>query len=122
MRNLEAIHDQLRADFQSDGLKLLDIYVCIDHWESESEFRKPKPGMFFLASKDHNFRLDHSIYVGDDVRDGLAAGNAGCECLLLSATFNTELLNPSVVSVGKSLSDLVPTILKRYQHWSEIVK
>ena len=122
LRNLEAIHDQLRADFQSDGLKLLDIYVCTDNWESESEFRKPKPGMFFLASKDHNFRLDHAIYVGDDVRDGLAAGNAGCECLLLSSTFNTEVLDPSVVSVGKSLSDLVPTILKRYQHWSEIVK
>ena len=122
LRNLEAIHDQLRADFQSDGLKLLDIYVCTDHWESESEFRKPKPGMFFLASKDHNFRLDHAIYVGDDVRDGLAAGNAGCECLLLSAAFNTEVLDPSVVSVGKSLSDLVPTILERYKYWSEIVK
>jgi D-glycero-D-manno-heptose 1,7-bisphosphate phosphatase len=117
--DLEAIHDQLRADFQSDGLTLLDIYVCTDHWNSESEFRKPEPGMFFAAANRHNFRLDQVIYVGDDVRDGLAAGNAGCKSALVGSDSLSESLDQSVLKVGKSLVDLVPTILEIYDKWSE---
>ena len=118
--DLEAIHDQLRADFQSDGLTLLDIYVCTDHWNSKSEFRKPEPGMFFAAANRHNFRLDQVIYVGDDVRDGLAAGNAGCKSALVCSDSLSESLDQSVLKVGKSLSDLVPTILETYDKWAEL--
>ena len=117
--DLEAIHDQLRADFQSDGLPLLDIYVCTDHWNSKSEFRKPEPGMFFAAANRHKFRSDQVIYVGDDVRDGLAAGNAGCKSVLVGSDSLSESLNQSVLKVGKSLSDLVPTILETYDKWTE---
>ena len=117
--DLEAIHDQLRADFQSDGLMLLDIYVCTDHWNSKSEFRKPEPGMFFAAANRHKFRLDQVIYVGDDVRDGLAAGNAGCKSVLVSSDSLSESLDQSVLKVGKSLTDLVPTILETYDKWTE---
>ena len=117
--DLEAIHDQLRADFQSDGLMLLDIYVCTDHWNSKSEFRKPEPGMFFAAANRHKFRLDQVIYVGDDVRDGLAAGNAGCKSVLVSSDSLSESLDQSFLKVGKSLTDLVPTILEIYDKWTE---
>ena len=117
--DLEAIHDQLRADFQSDGLTLLDTYVCTDHWNSKSEFRKPEPGMFFLAANRHKFRLDQVIYVGDDVRDGLAAGNAGCKSVLVSSDSLGGSLDQSVLKVGKSLTDLVPTILETYDKWTE---
>lgn len=119
VRDLEAIHDQLRADFQSDGLTLLDIYVCTDHWNSNSEFRKPEPGMFFAAANRHKFRLDQVIYVGDDVRDGLAAGNAGCKSVLVGSDSLSESLDQSVLEVGKSLSDFVPTILETYDKWTE---
>ena len=117
--DLEAIHDQLRADFQSDGLTLLDIYVCTDHWNSNSKFRKPEPGMFFAAANQHKFRLDQVIYVGDDIRDGVAAGNAGCKSVLVSSELLCESLDKSVLEVGKSLSDLVPTILETYGKWAD---
>ena len=117
--DLEAIHDQLRADFRSDGLTLLDIYVCTDHWNSKSEFRKPEPGMFFAAANRHKFRLDQVIYVGDDVRDGLAAGNAGCKSVLVSSDSLSGSLDQSVLKVGKSLTDLVPTIIETYDKWAE---
>jgi len=117
--DLEAIHDQLRADFQSDGLTLLDIYVCTDHWNSNSKFRKPEPGMFFAAANQHKFRLDQVIYVGDDIRDGVAAGNAGCKSVLVSSELLCESLDKSVLEVGKSLSDLVPTILETYGNWAD---
>lgn len=119
VRDLEAIHDQLRADFQSDGLTLLDIYVSTDHWNSKSEFRKPEPGMFFAAANRHKFRLDQVIYVGDDVRDGLAAGNAGCKSVLVGSDSLSLSLDQSVLEVGKSLSDFVPTILETYDKWTE---
>ena len=117
--DLEAIHDQLRIDFESDGLKLLDIYVCTDHWNSNSKFRKPEPGMFFAAANQHKFRLDQVIYVGDDIRDGVAAGNAGCKSVLISSGSLSELLDKSILEVSKSLSDLVPTILETYGKWTE---
>ena len=117
--DLEAIHDQLRIDFESDGLKLLDIYVCTDHWNSNSKFRKPEPGMFFAAANQHKFRLDQVIYVGDDIRDGVAAGNAGCKSVLISSGSRSELVDKSILEVGKSLSDLVPTILETYGKWTE---
>ena len=116
--NLEALHDQLRADFQRDGLKLLDIYVCTDHWNSNSKFRKPEPGMFFAAANQYKFRLDQVIYVGDDLRDGVAAGNAGCKSALIRSGSLSESLDQSVIEVGESLSDLIPTILKTYDEWS----
>ena len=118
--DLEAIHEQLRIDFESDGLKLLDIYVCTDHWNSNSEFRKPEPGMFFAAAKQHKFRLDQVIYVGDDIRDGVAAGNAGCKSVLISSGSLSKSLDKSVLKVAKSLSDLVPTILETYGKWAEL--
>jgi len=99
------------------GLRLLDIYVCTDHWSSQSQFRKPNPGMFFAAARDHNFRLDHSIYVGDDDRDALAAENAGCKCVLVTQENIDAESRSRVVSIGKSLTDLVPTIIDKYETW-----
>ena len=119
IKDLNEIHDHIRAEFLSLGLKLLDIYVCTDHWSSESEFRKPQPGMFFTAAKDHEFRLDRAIYVGDDERDALASRNAGCKCVLISSNELHDDLEASVESVGRSFLDLVPTIIKKYEIWKK---
>ena len=119
IEDLNKIHDHVRAEFLSLGLRLLDIYVCTDHWSSESEFRKPKPGMFFAAANDHKFRLDRTIYVGDDERDALVSRNAGCKCVLVSSEELHDDLDASVESVGRSLLDLVPTIIKKYEIWEK---
>ena len=55
------------------------MYVCPHHWEDNCDCRKPKPGMLFQASKDHLFRLDRTVFVGDDPRDLEAAEQAGVE-------------------------------------------
>ena len=119
IKDLNEIHDYIRTGFLSLGLELLGIYVCTDHWSSESEFRKPQPGMFFLAANDHKFRLDHTIYVGDDGRDALASRNAGCKCVLISSNELHDDLEASVESVGRSLLDLVPTIIEKYEIWKK---
>jgi histidinol-phosphate phosphatase family protein len=115
--DLNKINDHIRAEFLNLGLRLLEIYVCTDHWNSESEFRKPNPGMFFTAANDHKFRLDHSIYVGDDIRDAVAAKNAGCKCVLISPGELVEDTSVRIESIGQSFIDLVPTIINKYESW-----
>ena len=117
LEDLSKINDHIRAEFSNLGLRLLEIYVCTDHWNSESEFRKPNPGMFFTAANDHKFRLDHSIYVGDDIRDAVAAKNAGCKCVLISPGELIEDAGVRVESIGQSFIDLVPTIINEYESW-----
>lgn len=117
--DLNKINEYIRAEFLDLGLRLLEIYVCTDHWNSESEFRKPNPGMFFAAAFDHKFRLDHSIYVGDDIRDAVAAKNAGCKCVLISPGELIEDTGVRVESIGQSFMDLVPTIIKHYESWEK---
>ena len=119
LEDLNKINEFIRAEFLSLGLRLLEIYVCTDHWNSESEFRKPNPGMFFAAAIDHKFRLDHSIYVGDDIRDAAAAKNAGCKCVLVSPGELIEDAGVRVESIGQSFMDLVPTIINKYESWEK---
>ena len=115
IEDLNEIHDHIRAEFLSLGLRLLDIYVCTDHWSGESEFRKPNPGMFFAAANDHKFRLDYSVYVGDDMRDALAAENAGCKYVLVSSKDPNDDLGAE--SVEKRLIDQVQEIIFTYILW-----
>ena len=117
IEDLNEINDHIRTVFLSLGLTLLNIYVCTDHWSSESEFRKPNPGMFFAAANDHKFRLDRSIYVGDDIRDTLAAGNAGCKCVLVLPEELYGDSETSAESVAMDLLDLVPKIISSYNSW-----
>jgi len=119
LEDLNKINEFIRAEFLSIGLRLLEIYVCTDHWNSESEFRKPNPGMFLAAAIDHKFRLDHSIYVGDDIRDAVAAKNAGCKCVLVSPGELIEDVGVRVESIGKTFMDLVPTIINKYESWEK---
>ena len=119
LEDLNKINEFIRAEFLSLGLRLLEIYVCTDHWNSESEFRKPNPGMFLAAAIDHKFRLDHSIYVGDDIRDAVTAKNAGCKCVLVSPGELIEDVGVRVESIGKTFMDLVPTIINKYESWEK---
>ena len=82
--DVDRIHKNMTRELGRLGIEVLDVYVCPDHWESGSLMRKPAPGMFFLASNEHCFRLDRVLYVGDDVRDCEAAAAAGCGMVLLA--------------------------------------
>ena len=59
------------------------IYFCPFHkdgfgkYKKNSKFRKPNPGMFFKAAKEHNINLMDSIMVGDNLSDMEAAFSAG---------------------------------------------
>ncbi|MCX5712320.1 MAG: HAD-IIIA family hydrolase [Candidatus Omnitrophica bacterium] len=77
------IHEKMRAALRDRDVKILDIYVCPHHWEDKCSCRKPEPGLFFQASREHLFRLDKTFFIGDDPRDCQAAYRAGCKSIYI---------------------------------------
>lgn len=81
--NLERIHNNMKDELIDDGIEILDIYVCPHHWNDKCWCRKPNPGMLFQASKDYLFRLDKTLFIGDDPRDCQTAWNAGSSSIFI---------------------------------------
>ena len=81
---VDRIHEQMVMELAGRGISVLGVYVCPDHWDSGSTRRKPAPGMFFEAARDHALLLDRMLYIGDDIRDCQAAAAAGCGMVFLA--------------------------------------
>lgn len=64
----------MKALFEAEGCPLTAVYHCP---LLESSFRKPAPGMFLQAIREHNIDPDASLSLGDKERDVLAAHAAG---------------------------------------------
>ena len=80
---LTRVHEKMTAELAADGVEVMNIYVCPHHWDDGCSCRKPNPGMFYQASKKYLFRLDKTLFIGDDPRDCQAAWNAGCGSVFL---------------------------------------
>ena len=99
----------MKNELQNDDIEILDIYICPHHWNEECLCRKPKPGMLLQASKDHLFRLDKTLYIGDDPRDVDAALNAGTDYILISEE-NTNINNHNNFVGIKSYFSLIEAL------------
>ena len=78
--------------------------------------RKPEPGMFLQASRDHLFRLDRVLYVGDDLRDYQVAANAGCGMVFLGELEPGEVAPSMRCPHGsfRNFTEAVPFIINHY--------
>lgn len=106
------------AVLRDEGIDVLDTYVCPHHWEENCDCRKPEPGMFFRASREHLIRMDRTVYVGDDPRDCRAAFNAGCLSVLIGPDRDQDPgggARPAFAS--ETLLDAVPWITATFQEW-----
>jgi len=68
---INSIHKHLKKNLKYD-----DLYVCYED-NDNSFYRKPKPGMLFLAKKKWSIDLKRSFLIGDrskDIKAGLSAG------------------------------------------------
>lgn len=75
---------QMRVLFAQEGVEFLDIYHCPHHPDGvvpelsiECNCRKPAPGMFLRAAREHGIDMARSIMVGDKESDLAAARAAG---------------------------------------------
>jgi len=87
-QDLKIIHENLEKEVRKHGAKITAIYYCPHGWNDGCECRKPKPGMFFQAAREHHLDLKKSIFVGDDERDAQAGESAGCKTILVTPENN----------------------------------
>lgn len=117
--SVQDIHSRMVEDLARDGVVVRAVYMSPHHWDENSFLRKPAPGMFFEAAREHLLRMDHCLYVGDDERDCVAAANAGCGMVYLS--HQTQPLNlpekPNPYLKSASLLDCVDSIIRQYHAW-----
>ena len=113
---LEQIHNSMRDKLIEVGIEILDIYVCPHHWDDNCSCRKPNPGLFYQATSDWSFRLDKTLFIGDDSRDCQAAYNAGCVSVFIGN--KSELVDLSdqekPIYVSTKLTGCVTNILQYF--------
>ena len=112
----DRIHQRMTVELANRGVPILEIYCCPDLPGSGSPMRKPAPGMFLQAARDHEFLLDQVLYVGDDIRDCHAAVAAGCGMILLGDRSSVDGVPPNsrLDLVRSSLEDALPEIRQFY--------
>ena len=75
---VDKINRRMVEELRREQISIEGVYLCPHHWEDGCNCRKPEPGLFFKASQDLLFNLEQTFFVGDDLRDCIAAYNAGC--------------------------------------------
>jgi len=115
-KEMERIHHCMKENFRKDGIEILDIYVCPHHWDEGCSCRKPKPGMLYQASKDHLFRLDKTLFIGDDPSDSVTAERAGCASIFVGDSIALKSLSnkEQPVCSSSSLSNCLDAIFKYF--------
>ena len=79
------------------------MYFCIDHPDNSTPRRKPGPGMFLEASKDHIIELKNSVMIGDSKDDIQVGKDLGMDTILVltgrgekTITDNPDI-NPTII-------------------------
>ncbi len=88
---VDALNQEMERQIQQKGGPHFDgIYVCPHHpnatlveYRKVCECRKPQPGLFFQAAREHEIDLPHSFMVGDRITDIIAGAKAGCRTVLV---------------------------------------
>jgi histidinol-phosphate phosphatase family protein len=110
---LNRIHHKMKGDLINNGVDIIDIYFCPHNWDEGCLCRKPNPGMLLQASKEHLFRLDKTLFIGDDPRDCQAAERAGAKSVFVGDDKDLKgLLSEELPIVSSpALDDIVDIIL-----------
>jgi D-glycero-D-manno-heptose 1,7-bisphosphate phosphatase len=83
MATLNAINQKMHRAVEKAGGRIEAVFYCPDTAESESEFRKPKPGMFRDIGERLNATLAGVPAIGDSLRDLQAAESVGAQPILV---------------------------------------
>ena len=88
LKELDGMHRMMTNTIQRHGGQIRDIYYCPHRPDEGCDCRKPKPGLILKACNQYKIDLNHSIMVGDSVKDIECARNAGCAKAVLVKTGN----------------------------------
>jgi len=120
---LARIHDRLKELMAGEGAPLDAIYYCpylpgeeaaVDAYRTDSELRKPRPGMLLKAAREMDIDLSVSWMIGDGERDVAAGKAAGCRTVLISGAARSAEEEPTVADfVAADLCQAARTVLER---------
>lgn len=118
-------HEHLADLVRSAGGEVHGFYHCPHHpdasvaeYRRACECRKPAPGMFLQAARDHGLDLSRSYAVGDRWHDVQAAQAVGARAIMVRTGYGaTELERPkpgvAPAAVTDSLIDATTWILRQ---------
>jgi len=114
---VKSINKRMQNDLIKESIEILETYYCPHHWDDGCFCRKPNPGLFFKASSDHLFRLEKTLFIGDDSRDCQAAYNSGCNSIFLGDRNELKELSSEEqpLKYHNNLLDAVPDIINFYK-------
>ncbi len=114
---VKSINNRMRDELMKESIEILETYYCPHHWDDGCFCRKPNPGLFFKASSDHLFRIEKTLYIGDDSRDCQAAYNSGCNSIFVGDKDELKNLNSEELPISdhSNLLDAVPDIINFYK-------
>lgn len=81
--DLSLINKKMLETLKKHGVEIRDMYYCPHGWDDGCDCRKPKPGMFFRAAREHDIDLSRACFVGDDERDKEAGKAAGLRTIIV---------------------------------------
>ena len=90
LAELQAIHNELRAEVSDQGGRIDDILFCPHRPDEHCGCRKPLPGMILEACKRHGIDAKNSVMIGDSAKDIMAGRAAGCAAAVLVRTGNAD--------------------------------
>jgi D-glycero-D-manno-heptose 1,7-bisphosphate phosphatase len=114
---VKSINKRMRDELFKESIEILETYYCPHHWNDGCFCRKPNPGLFFKAASDHLFRIEKTLFIGDDGRDCQAAYNSGCESIFVGDKDELKNLNTRELPISNhnNLLDAVPDIIDFYE-------
>jgi D,D-heptose 1,7-bisphosphate phosphatase len=83
--DLTAVHDRMKEEFARFGVTLDGIYYCPHHPNEGCSCRKPEPGLFEKAIREHNIDPGRSYTIGDKELDVAAGNRAGTTTILINS-------------------------------------
>jgi D-glycero-D-manno-heptose 1,7-bisphosphate phosphatase len=95
LATLNRIHTRMHALAQRHGGRIDAVFFCPHSEDANCRCRKPRPGMLLEASERLNFDLEGQPFVGDSLRDLLAAREGGMQPVLVRTGHGRKTLEDS---------------------------
>jgi len=113
---LEEVHAKMIADLEREGIGILGSYYCLHGKNAGCVCRKPAPGLFQRAAREHTFEPAQTFFIGDKASDIEAGKRFGLKTILVRTGYGrvdekkmTGTLAPNYTA--DSLLDAVNNIL-----------
>ena len=103
---------QFEREVKKRGGVIRGVFYCTHRKDDDCKCRKPRPGLFLEARRQHHFHFAGTFLVGDSDSDGLAAALVGCPFIrILEDDFTPQARHNPPVATVRSLLEAVHFIL-----------